>query len=100
MISKTAGAIGAVLAVAGTILSGYIYLEQIHIDTKEQESEIVRLHQHILMKDSARYAEVAKYYNDVRLERELTPAEQARFDLVQKQQIRIAEQLLETTGAQ
>lgn len=52
----------------------------------------------LLMADSTRYAEITKYYMDLQKERPLTPAEQARLDLVTTQQARIREVLLDLTG--
>jgi len=47
------------------------------------------LNNRLLMSESTRYAQIAKYYRDEMKERELTKAEQSRLELVEREQCRI-----------
>lgn len=88
---------GGLIAIVGSVFTSYLYLDSVHVDLKEQEVEVVRMHQRMLMAESTRYAEVAKYYYELKEDRDLTLAELNRLRAVEKQQERIAKQLMETT---
>ena len=92
-MEKTIGIVGSLLGVVATILLAFVYLEKIHIDVGEMAAQNLRLQQHILYTESTRYAEVAKYYYDLRLERELTPAEETRLSLVEGQLERVSQEM-------
>ena len=89
-------AVGGILAIIGAVFTAYLYLDRIHINTYEAEQAALKAHQRILMSESTRYAEVAKYYHDLQKERDLTLAEMERLRLVQKQQERISQDLLQS----
>jgi hypothetical protein len=93
-IAPAAGIIGIISAV----FAAYLYLEKIHINVEEAELSALKAHQRILMSESTRYGEVAKYYHDLQKERDLTLAEMDRLRLVERQQERIAKDLLESMG--
>lgn len=105
---KKAAAVAASLT---TIFGLYFMLDEKHIseeisdmnDTvvrQQIHSAVLSGHQRLLMAASTRYAEIAKYYHDLEKERPLLEAEKKRLALVEKQQERIAAQLLETTDTQ
>ncbi len=89
----------AVLAVVGGAAVGFTaweYAKYAHRDEVQASMSLLdaELRERILMAESTRYAEVAKYYTDKLQEGEaLSEAEQARLELVQQQQQRIHETL-------
>lgn len=95
-MEKTIGVIGTIVGIISSVLLAFIYLEKIHIDVGESAARDLKIQQRILYIESTRYAEVAKYYYDLRLERDLTLAEETRLRIVEKQQERISEELLDT----
>ena len=87
LIKYVAGAIGAAFTV-------WFLLEAKYWMRSEAEIESAELKERILMSESTRYAEIAKYYQDKLANGEvLTQAEQDRLALVQRQQMRINQTL-------
>ena len=80
--------------IAGTVMAAVLFLEGRHMLKSDAELEAAEMRQRILMSESTRYAEIAKYYTDkLKSGETLTEAEQARLDLVQRQQVKINETL-------
>jgi len=78
--------------VTGAITSAFavfFYMNSIHIENHEMEEADKDFRTRVLMSESTRYAEIAKYYRDEMQSRDLTEAEWARLELVEKQQCRI-----------
>ena len=74
----------------------FFFMDNRHAHIEDVSHTDVELRERILMSESTRYAEIAKFYSDKQLDGEvLTDAERARLELVQKQQVRISETLKE-----
>lgn len=82
LLKIVAGAVSTAFAV-------YLFFNSIYIENHEMEAEKSTLTNRLLMSESTRYAQIAKYYRDEMKERDLTKAEQARLKLVEKEQCRI-----------
>ena len=67
----------------------YLFFNSIYIENHEMEVEKTTFNNRLLMSESTRYAQIAKYYRDEMKERELTAAEQSRLELVEREQCRI-----------
>lgn len=91
----------------GAAFSAWLFLDTLYIDDNELalqqapqdaavESVEEDLRTRILMSESTRYAQVAKYYRDEMKTRGLSDAEQARLDLVEREQCRIRNELVES----
>ena len=80
---------GIVTAAVSAAFGIYFYMNSIHIENHELEMADKDFKTQVLMSESTRYAEIAKYYRDEMKSRELTEAEWARLELVEKQQCRI-----------
>ena len=73
----------------------FLFLDDRHAHPKDVSAAEAELVQRVLMSDSARYAEIAVFYsNKMRDGEKLTAAEEARLELVQRQQQRINETLI------
>jgi len=80
----------------GISFAAFFFLDARHAHPPDVVQSEARLNRTILMKESARYAEVAKFYTDKLQGGEaLTEAEANRLDLVQREQKRIHEMLVE-----
>jgi len=92
-------AIGVVFTAYFAIDSLYIDPTELSVDQAEQKAAYEAigedLQTRILMSESTRYAQVAKYYRDELQKRALTEAEQARLDLVEREQCRIRNELVD-----
>lgn len=92
-------AIGVVFTAYLAIDSWYIDSTELELDQAEQASAYESIEEdlqtRILMSESTRYAQVAKYYRDELKKRSLTEAEQARLDLVEREQCRIRNELVD-----
>lgn len=88
--NKMLGMIGGAISTAFAV---FFFMNGIHIENHEMEAADKDFRTRVLMSESTRYAEIAKYYRDEMKERELTEAEWARLELVEKQQCRIRNQL-------
>lgn len=84
---------GIVTGAVTTAFAVFFYMNSIHIENHEMEIVDTDFRTRVLMSESTRYAEIAKYYRDEMKSRELTEAEWARLELVEKQQCRIRNQL-------
>ena len=73
----------------GIAFSVYFAANALYIEHHEMELEKIDFNTKVMMSESARYAEVAKQYRDEMKTRELTEAEWAILELVEKQQCRI-----------
>lgn len=80
---------GVIVTIVSAIFGAYIYLNSIHIENHELAAESDRVYDRLLMSDSTRYAQIAKYYYDVQKERPLTKAEESRLRLAEREQCRI-----------
>jgi len=96
-----------VFSLIGSVFAGYMFLSTEFIDNTElevsqQPQNVAQknleedLTTRIRMSESTRYAQVAKYYRDEMKERDLTSAEWARLELVEREQCRIRNQLAES----
>lgn len=96
-----------IFSLIGSVFAGYMFLSAEFIDPKElaisqqpqdvaQEAIEEDLATRIRMSESTRYAQVAKYYRDEMKERDLTTAEWARLELVEREQCRIRNELAES----
>lgn len=89
------------LIVGLTVILGAAFGAFLFLDNRDEEAhkpDLIEaeasLYERILMSDSTRYAEIQKYYIDkMKSGESLTEAEQARLDLVMRQQERIANTL-------
>lgn len=88
--NKIAGMVTGAISVAFAV---FFYMNSIHIENHEMEAVDVDFHTRILMAESTRYAEIAKYYREEMQNRPLTEAEWARLELVERQQCRIRKQI-------
>lgn len=96
--------VGSIVTVCSVIFAVFIFMDERHLhqhDKELVESKIEqsdsKVRQRILMSESTRYAEVQKYYYELKQERDLTLAEMQRLRLVEEQQRRIEDILLGTT---
>ena len=89
--------IGSIVTVCSVIFAVFLFLDARHVDHQEAMVNDSKVRQRILVSESTRYAEVYKYYVDLQKERPLTQAEQLRMNLVEQEQKRITETLLEST---
>jgi len=91
---------GVIVTAVSVVFGAYMYLDNLHIDENEleldqmeQDAVVEALEDDIttrmLMSQSTRYAEIAKYYGDVQRERSLTKAEELRLKNVEDEQCRI-----------
>ena len=80
----------------GIAFSLYFAANSLYIENHEMDAEKTDFNTKVLMSESTRYAEIAKYYRDEMKLRELTEAEWARLELVEKQQCRIRNTLAKT----
>jgi len=85
--------IGMVISAISVAFAVFFYMNSIHIENHEMEVVDKDFRTRVLMSESTRYAEIAKYYRDEMKSRDLTEAEWARLELVEKQQCRIRNQL-------
>lgn len=105
----------AVLTLFGLIFAGYLFLDDEMVNEDDESrfqqevaKEIALLHSKIeesaihaeaeairqaKISDSTRAAQIIKYYIDVQKERALFPSEQARLDLMIREQQRLTEAL-------
>jgi len=90
--------VGSIVTVCSIVFAVFFFLDTRHVSHEEAMIADSKLRQRILMSDSTRYAEIAQYYQDVEKERELTKAEQARKTLVEEQQKRTIQTLLDSTN--
>jgi len=81
--------IGLVISIITAAFGVYLFFNSIYIENHEMEVEKTTLNNRLLMSESTRYAQIAKYYRDEMKERELTKAEQSRLELVEREQCRI-----------
>ena len=88
---------GIVTGAVSTVFAVFFFMNSIHIENHEMEAADIDFRTRVLMSESTRYAEVAKYYRDELKSRDLTEAEWARLELVEKQQCRIRNQLSKTS---
>lgn len=90
----------------GVVFTAYLAIDSWYIDSTElqlsqgQQEEAYEsieedLQTRILMSESTRYAQVANYYRNEMQTRALTEAEQARLDLVEREQCRIRNELVD-----
>jgi hypothetical protein len=78
-----------VVTIVSAAFGVYLFFNSIYIENHEMEVEKTTLNNRLLMSESTRYAQIAKYYRDEMKERELTAAEQSRLELVEREQCRI-----------
>lgn len=99
--------IASIASVCTVVFTAFLFLDARHLHDHdkievhskiEQNDSLVR--QRILMSESTRYAEIQKYYYELKAERPLTLAELNRLRLVEAQQKRLEETLLGTTENQ
>ena len=81
--------ISLVIRIITAAFGVYLFFNSIYIENHEMEVEKTTLNNRLLMSESTRYAQIAKYYRDEMKERELTSAEQDRLELVEREQCRI-----------
>jgi len=93
----------------GAVFSAWMFIDAMYIDDNElaldqspQNRQVESVEEdfrtRILMSESTRYAQVAKYYRDEMKARELSVAEQARLDLVEREQCRIRNELVQSNA--
>ena len=88
----TMGLIKVIAAVVVALFTVFFFMDTRHAHPVAIETTAAEINQRILMAESARYAEVSKYYLDKLQDGEpLSKAETSRLDLVQRQQERISE---------
>jgi hypothetical protein len=93
---QTLSFIKELVAVVAVAFAVFFFMDDRHAHNEDVDLSSIELHRRILMSESTRYAEVAKYYADkLKAGEPLTPAELARFELVEKQQQRIREMMSE-----
>lgn len=73
----------------GAAFTAYFAANALYIENHEMEKTDREFRTKVLMSESTRYAEVATYYRNEMKSRDLTEAEWARLELVEKQQCRI-----------
>jgi len=106
---KTLTTTGTLLGLVGSVFAAYLFLSSEFIDENElkisqapqdeiQEKTKTNLNTRIIMSESTRYAQIAKYYRDEMQERDLTKAEKARLELVEREQCRLRNELSGTTS--
>lgn len=99
--------IAIIFGLIGSVFTAYMFLSTEFIDEKElsisqlpQDVKQANLEEdlttRIRMSESTRYAQVAKYYRDEMKHRDLTTAEWARLELVEREQCRIRNELAES----
>lgn len=88
--NKIAGMVTGAISLAFGV---FFYMNSIHIENHEMEAVDIDFHTRLLMSESTRYAEIAKYYREEMQNRALTEAEWARLELVERQQCRIRKQM-------
>lgn len=96
--------IASISAACTVVFLAFLFLDERHLHdhdkvevTTKMDKNDSLVRQRILMSESTRYAEIAKYYYELKAERPLTLAELNRLRLVEAQQRRIEETLLGTT---
>jgi hypothetical protein len=88
------------------VFASYDYIDSTYIDPNELklnqdpqdqalESAEESLNTRIIMSESTRYAQIAKYYRDEMQVRSLSEAEKARLDLVEREQCRLRNELVD-----
>ena len=87
----TIGFLSSVVSAIAVAFAIFFFMDSRHAHPIAVEATAAEINQRILMAESARYAEVSKYYLDKLQDGEpLSKAETSRLDLVQRQQERIA----------
>jgi hypothetical protein len=80
----------------------YIDNKELALDQSPQNRQVESVEEdlrtRILMSESTRYAQVAKYYRDEMKTRPLSVAEYARLELVEREQCRIRNELVESNA--
>lgn len=93
-----------IIGIGATAISAafavFFLMNSLHIENHELEISDSQLRQRILIAESTRYAEVAKYYHDLEKERDLTLAELERLRLVEEQHCRISNTLKKNTQSE
>ena len=79
----------------GLCFTIYFAANALYIENHEMETEKASMSQRILMSESTRYAQIAKYYRDEMQVRGLSEAEKARLQLVEREQCRIRNELVD-----
>lgn len=98
--------VALVFGLIGSVFTAYFVIDGIYIDNKELqleqqpqdqalESAEESLNTRIIMSESTRYAQIAKYYRDEMQVRSLSDAEKARLDLVEREQCRLRNELVD-----
>jgi len=86
----TPSTIKTIAGVVAFCFAVFFFMDERHAHPKSVSESAADLNQRIMMAESTRYAEVAKYYTDKLKDGEqLSQAELSRLDLVQRQQERI-----------
>jgi hypothetical protein len=93
MVERIIGIIGGIFGLIGTVLAAFIYLNATHFSKTEAALQAEHFERRIHIAESERYGQIAKYYYELRLERPLSAAEEARLAIVEANQQRIAEEL-------
>ena len=98
--------VALVFGLIGSVFTAYFVIDDMYIDTNELkleqqpqdealESAEESINIRILMSESTRYAQIAKYYRDEMQVRSLSEAEKARLDLVEREQCRLRNELVD-----
>lgn len=98
--------IALVFCLIASVFGAYEYIDSMYIDPNELklnqdpqdqalESAQESLNTRIIMSESTRYAQIAKYYRDEMQVRSLSEAEKARLDLVEREQCRLRNELVD-----
>ena len=98
--------VALVFGLIGSVFTAYFVIDDMYIDTNELkleqqpqdealESAEESINTRILMSESTRYAQIAKYYRDEMEVRSLSEAEKARLDLVEREQCRLRNELID-----
>ena len=93
MVEKIIAIVGGLFGIVGTVLAAFIYLNATHFSKTEAALQAEEFERKIHVAESERYGQIAKYYYELRLERPLSPAEEARLSIVENNQERLAEEL-------
>ncbi len=95
-VARLATEIVAITGLVAAVFGAFLFLDDRHAHEHELAEAKEQEYRRMLMSQSTRYAEIEKYYVDeMRQGNPLSEAQKARLELVQRQQIRIAAELLE-----
>jgi hypothetical protein len=93
---KVINTLAVLFSLTAAAFSAFLFMDTRHVHNPDLVHSEAETSRRIMMSESTRYAEIAKYYSDRMQEGvKLTESERARLDLAQRQQIRIHKALSE-----